>query len=251
MFRGEPTAGRAWAASAKRSTQFSSQCLSEFLGRLRRVDPHPAVLYLGALCGDNIAFMGERGCRVSVESLPLRPHQRPKTAEFGAGVGAFDDLEDGDGHRGSVEVDVPPRLPSDVPVHPLNYPHESFSGVLAWDMISQMPFQEGIAFVETLRQLLLEGGVILAYFPGPPESPAGSTGRYRILDEDRLSVEPTDETGSHANNGSCVYENREIYSLFSRFDVVRLSHLKSGTREVLVVKTAPGRRPRTGGRLRG
>ncbi len=249
MFRGEPTAGRAWAASAKRSTQFSSQCLSEFLGRLRRVDPHPAVLYLGALCGDNINFMGERGCRVSVESLPLRPHQRAQVAEFGAGVGAFDDFDDGpdgDGYRGPVDEDIPARLPSDVPVAPLNYPHESFAGVLAWDMISQMPCAEGIAFVETLRQLLLEGGVILAYFPGPPESPRGSTGRVRILDEDHLSVEPTEDT-----RDSSVYENRVIYSLFSRFDVVRLSHQKSGTREVLVVKTSPSRRPQKGSRLRG
>jgi hypothetical protein len=244
MFRGEPTAGRSWAASAKRSTQFSSQCLSEFLGRLRRVDPHPSVLYLGALCGDNIAFMGERGCRVSVESLPLRPQQRAHLKEFRAGVGAFDDFDDE--AREPVDEDVPARLPSDVPVAPLNYPHESFAGVLAWDMISQMPFQEGIAFVETLRQLLLEGGVILAYFPGPPGSPGGSTGRYRILDEDHLLVEPTED-----NESGTVYENREIYSLFSRFDVVRLSHQKSGTREVLVVKTSPSRRPKAGGRLRG
>jgi len=249
MFRGEPTVGRTLAATDKRSTQLSSQCLSEFLGRLRRVDPHPAVLYLGALCGDNIAFMGERGCRVSVESLPLRPQQRPNAVDFGEGASAFDDLEDesnGDGRRDPVHEDIPARLPSDVPVAPLNYPHESFSGVLAWDMISQMPFQEGIAFVETLRQLLLEGGVILAYFPGPPENPRGSTGRYRILDEDRLLIEPTEATRSIS-----VYENREIYSLFSRFDVVRLSHQKSGTREVLVVKTSPSRKPRTGSRLRG
>ena len=244
MFRGEPAAGGAWNASTGRPTQFASQCLGEFLGRLRRIDPHPAVLSLGALCGDNIQFMGERGCRVSVESLPLRPHQPDQDAEFGADRGgAFDELGNGDGHHDPVEQDIPARLPADVPVHPLNYPHESFAGVLAWDMISRMPFQEGLAFVETLRQLLFEGGVMLAYFPGPPENPRGATGRYRILDDENLAVEPTEE-----GPAGVVYENREIYSLFSRFDVVRLSHLKSGTREVLVARSLPARKPKGGGR---
>jgi hypothetical protein len=34
-----------------------------------------------------------------------------------------------------------------------------------------------------------------------------------------------------------AYQNREIYALFSRFEVIRLSHLKSGTREVLAAKS--------------
>ncbi len=237
MFKGQ-SAARAVEAPAQ-PIEFPSQCLGEFLGRLRRVDPHPAVLDLGVLCGDNIAFMGERGCRVSVESLPMSPQEDDEDGagpDLEAGDNGFDALDPGeDGPRETSFV------PSDVPTAPLNYPHESFSGVLAWDAISQMPFQEGVAFVETLRQLLLEGGVILAYFPGPPGNPQGSSGRYRILDEDRLIVEPAEVTGR-----SRVYENREIYALFSRCDVVRLSHLKSGTREVLAVKTAPQRQRRVG-----
>jgi len=235
MFKGQSPAGAAGAAeAAPRPVEFPSQCLGGFLGRLRRVDPHPAVLDLGALCGDNIAFLGERGCRVSVESLRV-----PPPAE------AHDDLHDdfdidGNGSDAAAARE-PSYVPSDVPIAPLNYPHESFSGVLAWDAISQMPFQEGVAFVETLRQLLLEGGVILAYFPGPPGSPQGAAGRYRIIDESRLIVEPAERT-----ERTRVYENREIYALFSRCDIVRLSHLKSGTREVLAVKTAQRNQHRGG-----
>ena len=196
-------AGRMAGAAA---ASFSSQCLGEFLKRLERLDTHPAVLDLGVLCGDNIAFLGARGCRVSVESLPAAGRFSP-AAETADGVAA--------------------------PPSPLSYPPESFSGVLAWDAISRMPQQEAIAFVETLRQLLLDGGVILSYFPGPPGHTNGLSGRYRIMADSWLTVEPT--TGRQF--APRAFQNREIYALFSRFEVVRLSHLKSGTREVLVAKS--------------
>jgi hypothetical protein len=53
------------------------------------------------------------------------------------------------------------------------------------------------------------------------------------MSEDRLAVEPSTERSLPQT----AYQNREIYALFSRFEVVRLSHLKSGTREVLVAKS--------------
>jgi hypothetical protein len=116
---------------------------------------------------------------------------------------------------------------------PLGYPHGSFSGILAWDAISRMPSLEAIGFVETLRKLLDDGGVILAYFPGPPGHTGGAAGRYRIVSENQVEVEPAVERFVPAP----AYQNREIYALFSRFEVVRLSHLKSGTREVLVARS--------------
>jgi hypothetical protein len=156
------TAPKAAMTSAM-APSFASQCLGEFLRRLGRIDPHPAVLDLGVLCGGNIAFLGARGCRVSVESLP--------SASKAAGPAAS-------------PVPVPVKGVAEpagrAPVSPLSYPPESFSGVLAWDAISRMNSQEAVAFVETLRRLLLEGGVILAHFPGPPGA-AGWAGRYRIL----------------------------------------------------------------------
>ena len=119
---------------------------------------------------------------------------------------------------------------------PLNYPPESFSGILAWDAISRIQSEDAPAFVARLRGLLIGTGVILAHFPGPPSDPTHWTGKYRILGDAQLCVEPTrsGRTGHHS------FQNREIYSLFAGFDVVRLSHLKSGTREVLVAKS---RRP--------
>jgi muramidase (phage lysozyme) len=77
---------------------------------------------------------------------------------------------------------------------------------------------------------------VLAYFPGPPGNAGGAAGRYRIQSEEKVEVEPALERHVPAP----AYQNREIYALFSRFEVIRLSHLKSGTREVLVAKS---RRP--------
>lgn len=203
------TTGAVAARSAPQ--RFASQCLGEFLRRLERVDPHPAVLDLGVLCGDNIAFLASRGCRVSIESLPSAGAPEPSKAE-------------------TSKDEKAPRSP-------LSHPPETFSGVLAWGAIARMPFEEAVGFVETLRRLLLDGGVILAYFPGPPGQVGSASGRYRILAEDRLSLEPAE----HRRSTGQVFQNREIYALFSRFNVVRMSHLKSGTREVLVAKT-PKRR---------
>ena len=148
---------------------FSSLCLGEFLARLAAVDPHPAVLDLGVLCGGNIAFLGARGCRVSVESLPDAAPSPVSSKK-----------QDGGGSKDS-------RLPSPRP--PLSYPPETFSGVLVWDAVARMKTEESTAFVETLRRLLLPGGVMLAYFPGPPGDPTPSNRRFRIMAEDRLTVE--------------------------------------------------------------
>jgi len=206
-----PAAPAAQTPRASGDASFASQCLGEFLTRIRRVDPHPAVLDLGVLCGANIAFLGAKGCRVSVESLPSA---LPETA-----------------------APQPTAKSMPVPVSPLGYPPESFSGVLAWDAISRMTVVEAGRFVTTLGRLLMEGGVVLAYFPGGPASTGTSAGRYRILAEDRLIVEAAP---NRVLPSKVTFQNRDIYTLFSGFDVVRLSHLKSGTREVLVAKT---RRP--------
>jgi len=203
--------------SAAVDTSFASQCLAEFLARVRRVDPHPAVLDLGILCGANIAFLGSKGCRVSVESLP-RASVGPTAVASKTGRGK---------EEGAVAAGPPTPLP------PLSYPPESFAGILAWDAIARIPPAEAASLVETMRRLLLNGGVVLAYFPGPPGNVSGSAGRYRILGEERLAVEPAQSKGVPQTS----YQNREIYSLFARFDVVRLSHLKTGTREVLVARS--------------
>jgi hypothetical protein len=195
---------------------FTSQCLGEFLTRVLRVDPHPSVLDLGVLCGANIAFLGQKGCRVSVESLPSG-----LTREEGVSAEA---------HSGASGA---PKFP----LSPLKYPPESFAGVLAWDAIARMPLSEAPAFAETLWRLLLEGGAILAYFPGPPGNAGGPAGRYRILGEGQLKVETTDKPITGSGKSQPPYQNREIYTVFSRFEVVRLSQLKSGTREVLVART--------------
>ncbi|HEY3174888.1 MAG TPA: hypothetical protein VGK94_03915 [Candidatus Polarisedimenticolia bacterium] len=198
---------------------FASQCLGEFLTRVLKVDPHPAVLDLGVLCGANIAFLGEKGCRVSVESLPSGPIRKDGASAEALSLGP-----------GGAKL----------PTSPLKYPPGSFSGVLAWDAIARMPLQQATPFAEILRSLLLDGGVILAHFPGAAGRPGAPAGRYRILGDDRLKLEPTDMRLLASSQPP--YQNREIYMLFSRFEIVRLSQLKSGTREVLVA------RPRLSGR---
>ncbi len=211
MWSGEAATGRPEHGS-RMTWDFSSLCLGDFLSRLAGIDPHPAVLDLGVLCGDNIAFLGARGCRISIETLPDAAPSPVSTDKQGGGGG-----------------EAKPASPRS----PLCHPPETFSGVLAWDAIARMHSDEAVPFVETLRRLLLPGGVLLAYFPGPPGDSIPSKRRYRINSEDQLTVELSERLPYKPR----PYQNREIYNIFSRFDIVRLSHLKTGTREVLLAKS--------------
>jgi hypothetical protein len=204
--------------AAQQGWSFPSQCLGDFLARLDKVDPKPSVLDLGILCGDNIAFLGQRGCRVSVETLPgvasLAPPPPPK--------------------NGRVLHEPPaPMPPLTTALSCLRFPPETFAGVLAWDAIARVPQARAVEFVDALRGMMQWGGVLLAYFPSAATMSAQISGRYRILGTGRLVVEPA--KGPHPQVKS--YENREIYAMFARLDIIRISQLKSGAREVLVARS--------------
>ncbi len=204
--------------ASQQGLTFPSQCLGEFLSRLDRVDPHPAVLDLGIVCGDNISFLGQRGCRVCVESFPsmvsLALPVQPKNGKAPA-------------------APAQPQAPLSKTLSCLRFPSETFSGVLAWDAISRVPPDRAVEFVDSLRRMMLWGGVLLAYFPWAATVSAQITGRYRILGTGQLVIEPAN--GHHPR--ITHYQNREIYAMFARMDIIRISQLKSGAREVLVARS--------------
>lgn len=221
---GAGAAARSAAASASPSP-LATQCLGEFLRRIDKVDPHPAVLDLGILCGDNIAFLGARGCRVSVES-----HPAPGAGAVPAAPAGPPTTSVGPATRKSAAAAPAGNGSAVVPATSLQYPAGSFSGILAWDAIARMTPADAVGFVESLRRLLLDGGAILAHFPPVTNSSAGV--RYRIVSTDLLALESSTRRCAPPQN----FQNREIYSMFSGFEIVRVAQLKSGAREVLVVR---------------
>lgn len=92
----------------------------------------------------------------------------------------------------------------------LDYPAESFHGVLAWDLVDYLPPEVVQAFVSRLHELTRPGGAVLAIFHNrPPER----FHRYRVVSAEGMEYIPSTAPVPFGR----VLPNREILNLFSSF----------------------------------
>lgn len=92
----------------------------------------------------------------------------------------------------------------------LDYPAETFHGVLAWDLIDYLPPEVVQAFVVRLHELVRPSGAVLAIFHNrPPER----FHRYRVVNAECVEYLPSAAPVTFAR----VLPNREILNLFSKF----------------------------------
>jgi hypothetical protein len=92
----------------------------------------------------------------------------------------------------------------------LQYPPESFHGVLAWDLLDYFEAELLQRVMARLYDLLHPAGAVLAMFHSRP---AERFHRYRILDAQTIEVLPASTLAVHAR----VLQNREILDLFTKF----------------------------------
>jgi hypothetical protein len=92
----------------------------------------------------------------------------------------------------------------------LDYPAETFHGVLAWDLIDYLPREVGQAVVARLHELVRPGGAILAIFHSRPPD---RFHRYRVGNGESLECIPAAALVPFAR----VLPNREILNLFGKF----------------------------------
>ncbi len=169
--------------------------LRPLLARLRAIR-RPQVLDLGLLCGDNVAYLGRRGCRVYCNSEARSPG-----------------LE-----NGSLDVAG------------LDYAPNTFDAVLSWDLFDLVERTRAEAVLQILTTVLKRGGYLMAFFsfalPGK-----GPLLRYRILAEDRVAYEVVPPALPHHR-----YQNREILELLAGYEIRSSCYLKNLVREILAVK---------------
>lgn len=210
--------GPASSASASANTRVSNG-LKEFLWLISDV-PRGRVLDLGPIWQSTVNFFVEKGFRVSSEDL-LR-----------AWKGFLTDEEErlrsnaaGDGS----ERRSPSALAEKFLETALQYPAESYHGVLAWDLFDYFDPAALPPLVKRLSSLIHPGGAVLALFHSRP---AERFHRYRIVDKQSVELIPAPTIAVHAH----VFQNRELLALFEDFRSSKSFVGRDQLREALYMK---------------
>ncbi len=92
----------------------------------------------------------------------------------------------------------------------IDYPRETFHGVLAWDLLDYFTPELAAPFVTRLHEIVRPGGAVLAVLHSrAPEIQH----RYRVRDAETVEFLPAQETVKFVR----VLPNREVLNLFSQF----------------------------------
>ncbi len=160
---------------------------------------HARILDLGPVWQSTVSFFTERGFKLSTEDLlrswtEYQEEQERRALAVGEKGDALDPAARADGFLRTC----------------LDFPVDSFQGVLAWDSLDYLDAGLLPRVVGRLYDLLRPGGVLLASFHS---SKTGSFIHYRILDGQTVEIVPSRRTYQVQR----VLQNREILNLFDRF----------------------------------
>lgn len=177
-----------------------SNGLKEFLWLI--TDARPGrVLDLGPVWQATVTFFVEKGFRVTTEDLLRSWRDFLKSEE--------DRLRSAPVGEGGEKLS-PAVLAEKFLDGALQYPEESYSGVLAWDLLDYFDSELLPRVMARLYDILRPGGAVLALFHSrPPER----FHRYRIADAQAIELLPVPQLAA----SSRVFQNREILDLFGKF----------------------------------
>jgi hypothetical protein len=189
------------SASASSSPNLRvSNGLKEFLWLISDAR-HGRVLDLGPVWQSTITFFTEKEYRISTEDLLrswkeflVTEEERLRRAPVGEG-----------GERISQVLLAEKFLEG-----ALQYPEDSFHGVLAWDLFDYFDAELLPRIMERLYSILVPGGAVVALFHSRT---AERFHRYRIVDNQTVELLPAPTLAVHAR----TLQNREILDLFGKF----------------------------------
>ena len=203
------------AAAVARDNQRASKGLKEFLWHLSDVE-RGCILDLGPISQATVDFFTGKKFKLYSNDL-LREWTRFLAAEkrdrrldtaaagaatAGAPAGGALPKPDDEGDRAALALKfVSTRI---------DYPRETFHGVLAWDLLDYFPPELAAPFVTRLHQIVRPGGVVLVVLHS--RAPVIQH-RYRVRDAETLEFLPAQETVKFFR----VLPNREVLNLFGQF----------------------------------
>jgi hypothetical protein len=197
-----------------------SNGLKEFLWLTTEESKQGRLLDLGAVFQSTVMFFIERGFRLSTEDM-MRSWKEFLTAEEETmrkmQVGA-------EGSRVSQGMLAEKFLDSN-----LQYPEDSFHGVLAWDLFDYLDAELLPRVMERLYTILRPGGAVLASFHSKtPER----FNRYKIVDGQNIELIPSPTLAVHAR----IFQNREILDIFGKFRSSKTFVGRDQVREAIFLK---------------
>lgn len=210
--------GPAASAAAAAKNGRVSNAMKEFLYLISDVE-RGRVLDLGQVSQSTLNFFIERGYRISTEDL-LRSWKEFLTTE----EERLRQAPATDEARTSQSMLVEKFLDSS-----LDYPENSYCGVLAWDLFDYLDAELLPRAMERIYRMLAPGGVVLALFHSrPPER----FHRYRVIDNQTIETIPAPTLAVHAR----VFQNREILDIFGEFRTSKTFVGRDQVREALFLK---------------
>lgn len=210
--------GPATVSAAASKNGRVSNGMKEFLWQISDIE-RGRVLDLGSVSQSTINFLIERGFRVSTEDL-LRSWKEYLTTE----EERLRKAPPGDEERTSQAQLVEKFLDSS-----LDYPENTYCGVLAWDLFDYLDAELLPRAMERIYRMLIPGGAVLAMFHSrPPER----FHRYKIVDTQTIEALPAPTISVHAR----VFQNREILDIFGEFRTSKTFVGRDQVREALFLK---------------
>ena len=177
---------------------YTSSVLGLFVEVLERRQ-EAQVLDLGPVCGENITFLAHQVQRLCVCDMFIRlDRNRRKGVPLSWAWGQLD------------------------------YPPQSFDGILLWDLADHLNDQEVKRLVELCRNMVKPGGMVTVFVFGE-KAVSTTVNSFVIGDGLRLHLRPQ----FHLDLPLHVRQNREVLSLFTPFTPVRSFIYRNGLREFL------------------
>ncbi|HXA57181.1 MAG TPA: class I SAM-dependent methyltransferase [Candidatus Acidoferrum sp.] len=111
----------------------------------------------------------------------------------------------------------------------LNYPEESFHGILAWDFFDYFDREVLPLVMGRIYNILHPNGAVLAMFHSKPTERFHN---YRVIDGQTIEPVPAPTVAVHTR----VFQNREILDLFEKFRSSKTFVGRDQVREALFLK---------------
>jgi len=177
---------------------YTSNALRLFLEGLEQVR-ESQVLDLGSVCGDNITFFAQRVKRLYICDMFFH-----------------------------LSRDLREILPPNQFWKHLDYPPQSFHGVLLWNLVDHLDDGEVGRVAQLCHDIVKPGGMILASLTG--KSVVGAVAcSFVVKDGYRLNINPKPDMDLPLH----VRSNREVLELLSLFTPVKSFLYQNGVREYL------------------
>lgn len=203
----DAVAGSAVASAEPETVR--SPGLRRVLERLFR-DDKIAVLDLGPMCGSSVVDLAGRGARVSVVAF-APPEPIPKAE---------------------------PGKPAPEPApYRIDHPDATFDLVLLWERVDFVSPDRLVDFGREIARVLKVGGWILALSSSRKEPTRSAPRRVRIVGDDRVALEPSDER----QRPRWAHPNRNLERALDGISIQGIHLHRDGLRELVGVKGGGGR----------